>query len=74
MFKNDWENPHVTQKNRCAMHFPAGAYENVAQALACDRNASRYVQSLNGVWRFCLCESPEDFQAGCIGENFDDTG
>ncbi len=52
MFKNDWENPHVTQKNRCAMHFPAGAYENVAQALACDRNASRYVQSLNGALAF----------------------
>ena len=33
MFQKDWENSHVTEKNRVPMHFPAGAYESVAQAL-----------------------------------------
>lgn len=72
MFKNDWENPHVTQENRCAMHFPAGAYETVEQALSCDRNASRYVKSLNGLWRFAIFDSPDAIDGQFIGESFDD--
>ena len=47
-FKNmrqtrDWENQYITQKNRYPMHTPYGAYETVEQALAGNRNASRFV-------------------------------
>ena len=59
MYQKDWENPHVTSKNRFPMHFPAGAYENTAQALEGDRNASKYVTSLNGIWKFSMYDRPE---------------
>jgi len=39
-------------------HVPWGAYENAAQARGCDRRASRYVQSLNGTWKFKLFQNP----------------
>ena len=63
VFKNmrqtrDWENQHVTQKNRYPMHTPYGAYETVEEALAGDRNASRFVTDLNGDWKFKLYPSP----------------
>ena len=67
-FKNmrqtrDWENQHVTQKNRYPMHTPYGAYETVEEALAGDRNASRFVTDLNGDWKFKLYPSPEAAEA-----------
>lgn len=73
MFSNDWENPHVTQKNRAAMHFPAGAYENVEQALTCDRNASRFVKSLNGLWKFALFDCPEAVDHHFSEADYDDS-
>lgn len=51
--------PTITQQNRAPMHAPFGAYETVEQARTCDRNASRYVQSLNGLWKFRLYDAPE---------------
>ena len=68
VFKNmrqtrDWENQHVTQKNRYPMHTPYGAYETVEEALAGDRNASRFVTDLNGDWKFKLYPSPEAAEA-----------
>ena len=50
--RNDWENQHVTQINRYPMHTPYGAYESVEQALEGDRNRSKFVFSLNGLWKF----------------------
>lgn len=73
MFQKDWENPHVTEKNRVPMHFPAGAYESVAQALTCDRNCSKYVESLNGTWKFFMYKSPEDVDPAFTVGDFDDT-
>lgn len=61
MKKNrNWENQHITQINRYPMHSPYGAYESVSQALLCDRNASHFVMSLNGMWKFKLYNRPED--------------
>ena len=54
-----WLDPSVFQQHRAPMHAPFGAYESVEQALTCDRNASRYVQSLNGLWKFRLYDTPE---------------
>lgn len=51
-YKNTWENPHITQINRYPMHAPYGVYESVEQALTGDCAASKYVRSLNGLWKF----------------------
>ena len=74
-FKNmrqtrDWENQYITQKNRYPMHTPYGAYETVEQALAGNRNASRFVMDLNGDWKFKMYPSPEAVEA-FYEENFD---
>ena len=55
----DWENPHVAQKNRYPMHEPYGVYETVEQALTGDRRKSKYVQCLNGTWKFKSFSSPD---------------
>ncbi len=64
----EWENQHITQRNRYPMHSPYGVYETVEQALSGDRRASKYVKSLNGMWKFKLFDSPEqvpeDFRQG----------
>lgn len=71
MYKNhDWENQYITQRNRYPMHTPYGAYESVAQALECDRNASPFVMSLNGMWKFHLYENPESVESFWF-EDFD---
>lgn len=56
---HDWENQYITQRNRYPMHTPYGAYESIEQALDCDRNASCYVMSLNGLWKFHMYQNPE---------------
>ncbi len=70
----DWENQHITQRNRYPMHSPYGAYESVEQALTCDRNISKYVQSLNGMWKFHMYDMPEQVEEGFSGEDFDVSG
>ncbi len=72
--RNDWENQHVTQINRYPMHSPYGAYETVAQALDGDRNASKYVKSLNGVWKFHMYDAPESVEEGFWNSEFDVSG
>lgn len=49
---------------------PYGAYETVEQALAGNRNASRFVMDLNGDWKFKMYPSPEAVEA-FYEENFD---
>lgn len=69
----DWENPHITQKNRYPSHTPYGAYETVEQALTGDRNVSGFVKSLNGNWKFKLYPAPEYVEA-FFEETFDVSG
>ncbi len=63
--KKLYENQFISQMNRYPMHTPYGVYESIDQALTGDRNLSKYVQSLNGVWKFNYYDSvdevPEDF-------------
>lgn len=66
----DWENQYITQKNRYPMHTPYGAYESVEQALSCDRNASAFVMSLDGMWKFHMYQSPEEAE-NFRAEDFD---
>lgn len=69
--KNDWENQHVTQINRYPMHVPYGAYESVEQALPCNRNVSKYVKSLNGIWKFHLADCPKNVPEGFFERDYD---
>ena len=63
-YRRDWENESVTQINREQAHSPWGAYESVAQALTCDREASANVLSLDGAWQFHLAADPEAVPSG----------
>lgn len=67
----DWENPEVTAINRAPAHtrWTAPASEEEAARYAVNR--SRYIQSLNGEYRFALVDNPN--QAGNFYEpDFDD--
>ena len=57
--KRDWENIDVTAINREQSHAPWGAYETAEQAASCDRKASKWVNSLDGIWKFSLCDRPD---------------
>ncbi len=72
-YRRDWENKDVTQINREQTHSPWGAYENARQALACDRDASANVLTLDGSWRFHLAASPEAVPTGFWAATFDDS-
>ena len=67
----EWENQYITQINRYPMHSPYGVYESVEQALNGDRTASKYVKSLNGIWKFKLAERPEEAPEGFYAVDFD---
>lgn len=68
----EWENQYVTQRNRYPMHSPYGVYESVEQALRGERNVSRYVRSLNGLWKFKLALNPHSVPEGFEREGYDD--
>ena len=69
----DWENQYVTQRNRYPMHSPYGVYESVEQALDFDRSVSKYVQSLNGIWKFKIFENPFKVPDSFEQIDYDDT-
>ena len=56
------------------MHSPYGAYESIEQALGRDLSASRFVKSLNGIWKFKLAESPLEAPRGFESAGYDDSG
>lgn len=68
----DWENPAVFQRMRHPMHAPSGAYESAGQALSYDRMASKYVASLEGMWKFHMAASPETVPQGFYAADYDD--
>jgi len=68
-----WENQHITQVNRYPMHSPYGAYETVEQALTNNRSISKYVQCLNGFWKFRLYENPLEVMEGFETTNYKDS-
>jgi beta-galactosidase len=70
-YRRDWVNQDVTQINREQMHSPWGAYQNASQALACDRDASANVLTLDGKWQFHLAPSPDTVPAGFWEAGFD---
>jgi beta-galactosidase len=71
---NDWENPLVVGRNKEPGHPPLGAYVEAGAALAGDRTASPYVQSLSGKWKFQLVPRPDQAPAGFWEDDFDASG
>ncbi|QQE77951.1 glycoside hydrolase family 2 TIM barrel-domain containing protein [Alicyclobacillus sp. SO9] len=68
---NDWENPHMLQRNRESMHSPLGAYASEQEARTCDRNLSKFTSNLNGVWKFKLVDHPGEVPQGFYDEGYD---
>ena len=66
----DWQNQYVNHINREPAHAPLGAYESEAQARSCDRSASRFTLSLDGIWQFQLFAHP-DAAPAFYDEGFD---
>ncbi|SDX29345.1 beta-galactosidase [Lutibacter oricola] len=58
--KNDWENPNVNQINRLPSTATFYNFENESQALAGEREVSKYYKSLNGDWKFSWVANPAD--------------
>jgi beta-galactosidase len=54
-----WESPEITAINRLPARATLYPYASREQALARDPEASPWVISLNGQWRFRYCNSPE---------------
>lgn len=65
-------NEIYSSQNRAQMHTPFGAYENLEQAKTCNRKISRYMQSLNGNWKyrayFCPDMVPQDWATAGYAE------
>ena len=69
--RNDWEDQYVIGRNKRPAHVPLAAYVDAEMAVACDRTASPFVQSLNGDWRFYLAPRPEEVPEGFFRAGFD---
>ena len=68
---NDWENPHVVGINKEPGHATLMPYATEREALALDRAASPYHQSLNGRWKFSYSPNPVSAPEGFELESFD---
>jgi beta-galactosidase len=69
----DWEDPTVSARHREPAHVPLGAYPDAEMARTCNRIASPWVLSLNGLWKFHLVESPTAVPAGFTEVQFNDS-
>jgi beta-galactosidase/beta-glucuronidase len=67
----DWENPQVIARNKRPGHVPLGAYPSAELARRCDRAASPYVRSVNGVWKFHIVSEPSRVPDGFYEPDFD---
>ncbi|RJS87969.1 DUF4981 domain-containing protein [Candidatus Bathyarchaeota archaeon] len=61
----DWENPTVVERRRELAHTSLVAYPDEETALLCEKSRSPWLLTLNGDWKFKLCDNPylvpEDF-------------
>jgi len=72
--QHDWENPHVVGRHKepgFAWHMP---YADAATALAGDPDASPWVRSLDGRWRFHWAPDPAHRPEGFHRPNFNAAG
>jgi beta-galactosidase len=68
---NDWENPEVVGRNKEPGHCTLMPYPDVETALACEREASPFFQSLNGPWKFNCVHKPDDRPKDFYKPDFD---
>jgi beta-galactosidase/beta-glucuronidase len=75
--KHDWENPAVVGRNKEPGHVPLAPFDTTEAALegasaVALREASPYVHSLNGNWRFCLAPNPAATPEGFQRPDYED--
>lgn len=70
----DWENLDVLAINRQQPRASAFAYAEIGRALAGDRDASPFFQSLNGRWRFRWSPSPAERPTEFYRPDYDTEG
>ena len=71
--REEWDNPRVLQVNTEKPHATMMTYPDRASALAGDRAASPWFQSLNGNWNFHWSENPAGRPASFFEPDFDDS-
>ena len=69
----DWKNMDVTAIGRIPSHTPWYAYSSEEEARTFPQKPSRFCISLNGTWRFRLCDRPEDTD-DFFRPDYDDSG
>ncbi|MGD8539589.1 MAG: glycoside hydrolase family 2 TIM barrel-domain containing protein [Candidatus Aminicenantes bacterium] len=70
--KNDWEDPSVFQRNRRAPHATLTAFPDIESALKGDPQATPYVRSLSGTWKFRWFKKPADRIVDFYRTNYND--
>ncbi len=70
----DWEDPSITGINKLAPHVDVFPFESRELAAKCDRENSKWYQSLNGAWKFNWVERPSEVPADFYREAYDDKG
>ncbi len=68
---NDWENPEVVGRNKEPGGCTLMPYPDIDTALACEREASPFYQSLNGPWKFNCVRTPEERPKDFYKPDFD---
>ncbi|MBW8351786.1 DUF4981 domain-containing protein [Bacillus sp. IITD106] len=68
----EWNNnPEIFQLNRLEPHATLMPYDTVEEALAGNRQASKYYKLLNGEWKFSFSETPEQRNRDFFKADFD---
>ncbi|MEI7767567.1 MAG: glycoside hydrolase family 2 TIM barrel-domain containing protein [Phycisphaerae bacterium] len=70
MFRQDWNDRAVTERNRQPAHVPLGGYPDLASAR---RGATPHVLTLDGTWSFQLYPNPEACPADFFTPGYADT-
>ncbi|MEM3545756.1 MAG: glycoside hydrolase family 2 TIM barrel-domain containing protein [Candidatus Bathyarchaeia archaeon] len=68
----DWENPRIVERNKEPAHATLMPYPNEEEAFPCIREKSSWFSSLNGEWKFKLCENPSSTPRDFYKVNFND--
>ena len=68
---NDWEDPNVIGRNKEAAHATLMPFPDAGGALAGDRTASPWFQSLNGPWKFHWSPNPAERPTDFYRPDFD---
>jgi len=70
----EWEQPDIFGVNKQSARATFQGYETAAEALRDDPARSRYIQSLDGIWKFAFSPSPEARPVDFYRDDFDVSG